>query len=96
LCVLGDKDWRAMIDALAPVVDRFVLTDAPTAPPARAWPLADAESYARQHGHTAVAERDFDRAVARAATEGATVLVTGSFHTVGDAMTRLQVSPLTG
>ncbi|HEY2026574.1 MAG TPA: folylpolyglutamate synthase/dihydrofolate synthase family protein [Gemmatimonadaceae bacterium] len=96
LCVLGDKDWRAMIDALAPVVDRFVLTDAPTAPPARAWPLADAESYARQQGYTVVAERDFDRAVARAATEGATVLVTGSFHTVGDAMTRLQVSPLTG
>jgi folylpolyglutamate synthase/dihydropteroate synthase len=31
-----------------------------------------------------------------AETDGATVLVTGSFHTVGDAMARLQVSPLTG
>jgi dihydrofolate synthase/folylpolyglutamate synthase len=96
LCVLGDKDWRAMIDALAPVVDRFVLTDAPTAPPSRAWSLADAESYARERGYAAVAEHDFDRAVARADAEGATVLATGSFHTVGDAMTRLQVSPLTG
>lgn len=96
LCVLGDKDWRAMIDALAPVVDRFVLTDAPTAPPSRAWSLADAESYARERGYAAAAEHDFDRALARAGAEGATVLATGSFHTVGDAMTRLQVSPLTG
>jgi dihydrofolate synthase/folylpolyglutamate synthase len=96
LCVLADKDWRAMIDALAPVVDRFVLTDAPTAPQSRAWPLADAAAYARERGYAVVAERDFDRAVARAGAEGATVLVTGSFHTVGDAMTRLQVSPLTG
>jgi folylpolyglutamate synthase/dihydropteroate synthase len=44
-----------------------------------------------------VVERDFDRAldVVRQATAG-TVLVTGSFHTVGDAMTGLQVSPLAG
>ena len=28
LCVLGDKDWRAMMDALAPVVSiDFILTD---------------------------------------------------------------------
>jgi folylpolyglutamate synthase/dihydropteroate synthase len=27
---------------------------------------------------------------------GATTLVTGSFHTVGDAMARLQVNPLAG
>jgi dihydrofolate synthase / folylpolyglutamate synthase len=37
--------------------------------------------------------RDFDRALVRAAEWGATVLVTGSFHTVGDAMARLEVSP---
>jgi dihydrofolate synthase/folylpolyglutamate synthase len=40
--------------------------------------------------------RDFDRALVRAAEEGATVVITGSFHTVGDAMTRLQVSPTAG
>jgi dihydrofolate synthase/folylpolyglutamate synthase len=39
---------------------------------------------------------DFDDALARADREGATVLVTGSFHTVGDAMARLQVDPLAG
>jgi len=96
LCVLGDKDWRAMLDALAPVVSRFVLTNAPTAPASRAWPLDDALRYARERGLTADAEPDFDRAIAVAERGAGTVLVTGSFHTVGDAMSRLQVSPLTG
>ena len=96
LCVLADKDWRAMLDALAPVVARFVLTNAPTAPASRAWPLAEAIAYARTKGYPAVAEPDFDQALRIAGSEGATALVTGSFHTVGDAMARLQVSPLTG
>jgi dihydrofolate synthase/folylpolyglutamate synthase len=96
LCVLGDKDWRAMLDALAPAVDRFVLTDAPTAPATRAWPLGGAAAYARSRGYDASVEPDFDLALGRAESDGATVLVTGSFHTVGDAMARLQVSPLAG
>jgi dihydrofolate synthase/folylpolyglutamate synthase len=37
---------------------------------------------------------DFGQALAHARSEAATVLVTGSFHTVGDAMERLQVHPL--
>lgn len=96
LCVLGDKDWRAMIDALAPVVSRFVLTNAPTAPSSRAWPLGDALQYARVRAFHADVESDFDRALIAAEKGAGTVLVTGSFHTVGDAMARLQVSPLTG
>jgi dihydrofolate synthase/folylpolyglutamate synthase len=96
LCVLGDKDWRAMLDALARIAARFVLTDAPTAPASRAWPLTEAAAYAAERGYTAVTEPDFDRALVIADTDGATMLVTGSFHTVGDAMARLQVSPLTG
>ncbi|MBC7672946.1 MAG: bifunctional folylpolyglutamate synthase/dihydrofolate synthase [Polaromonas sp.] len=96
LCILGDKDWRAMIDALAPVVDHFILTDAPTAPTSRAWPLAQVLAYAQQQGYAAVAEGDFDMALRRAEREAGTVVVTGSFHTVGDAMVRLQVSPLSG
>jgi dihydrofolate synthase/folylpolyglutamate synthase len=96
LCVLGDKDWRGMMDSIAPAVDHFILTDAPTAPPSRAWSLADALAYAREKGYRADAIADFDDALHRAGSEGSTVLVTGSFHTVGDAMARLQVSPLTG
>jgi dihydrofolate synthase/folylpolyglutamate synthase len=96
LCILGDKDWRAMIDALAPSVDLFLLTDAPTAPPSRAWPLAEALAYVLDKGYPAEAHHDFDEALRRAEVEGRTTLVTGSFHTVGDAMARLQVSPQSG
>ena len=85
-----------MIDALSPVVDQFILTDAPTAPKSRAWSLTEALGYATKHGYRAVAVSDFGEALRRAESEGASVLVTGSFHTVGDAMARLQVSPLTG
>ncbi|MEP6622464.1 MAG: folylpolyglutamate synthase/dihydrofolate synthase family protein, partial [bacterium] len=96
LCVLADKDWRAMMDALAPVVDHFIITNAPTAPKSRAWSLVEAQAYAASRGYRADSVGDFDDALARAERDGATVLVTGSFHTVGDAMARLQVSPLTG
>jgi dihydrofolate synthase/folylpolyglutamate synthase len=94
LCVLGDKDWRAMLDALAPAVDRFILTDAPTAPASRAWPLAEVFAYAQARGYEASAQPSFDEAITSVEGSGETVLVTGSFHTVGDAMSRLQVSPL--
>jgi dihydrofolate synthase/folylpolyglutamate synthase len=96
LCVLADKDWRAMMDALAPVVDRFVLTNAPTAPESRVWPLADALRHAEERGYRATATPDFDAALRDVQVGDETVLVTGSFHTVGDAMARLQVSPLAG
>lgn len=94
--VLGDKDWRGMLAALEGAVDHFVLTDAPTAPASRAWVATEVLEYARARGWSAELERDFDRALAIAPSRGATVLVTGSFHTVGDAMARLQVSPATG
>ena len=96
LCVLGDKDWRAMLDALAPVVTRFVLTNAPTAPISRSWSLRDAVDYARAKGYRTDEEPDFGRALEAADRDAGTILVTGSFHTVGDAMARLQVSPFTG
>ena len=96
LSVLSDKDWRGIMDALAPVVDRFILTNAPTAPPSRAWNIPDPLHYATERGWAAEVIRDFDRALVRGASEGATVLITGSFHTVGDAMARLEVSPTGG
>lgn len=96
LTVLTDKDWRGVMAALAPVVDVFILTAAPTAPSSRAWNPADAFAYAASRGWDAVLEPDFDRAIEAATSRAATVLVTGSFHTVGDAMARLQVDPLAG
>lgn len=93
--VLGDKDWRGMLSALAEAVDHFVLTDTPTAPASRAWDSRAVLEYAQSRGWSAELVADFDTALVVAPTRGATVLVTGSFHTVGDAMSRLQVSPLT-
>jgi dihydrofolate synthase/folylpolyglutamate synthase len=91
--VLSDKDWASMMAELAPHVDLFVLTNTPTAPASRAWNITDVMAHARAHGWAAEVVRDFDRALSRAAEEGETVLVTGSFHTVGDAMHRLHISP---
>jgi dihydrofolate synthase/folylpolyglutamate synthase len=96
LSVLADKDWRGIIQQLAPVVSRFVLTNAPTAPASRAWDPNVAQGFAESHGWLAEVVSDFDRALERASELGATVLVTGSFHTVGDAMARLQASPAAG
>ncbi len=94
--VLGDKDWRGILSALSGAVQRFILTNAPTAPSSRTWVATEALEYARARGWEAELIADFDEALARAPGLGATVLVTGSFHTVGDAMARLQVSPTTG
>ena len=87
--VLRDKDWHAMMKALAPHVDRFVLTLPPTVPADRAWDTNEAVALAAAHGWSATIELDFDRALASAREGAATTLITGSFHTVGDAMARL-------
>ena len=89
LGVLADKDWRAMMIELAPVVDDFILVSAPTAPPSRAWNPAEAQSFAREKGFRAVVQPDFMRAIHDASTMPGTVIVTGSFHTVGDALATL-------
>lgn len=94
--VLGDKDWHGILEALAPVVDGFVISDAPTAPRSRRWDAAEAAVVARALGKPVHLERDFERAMQFAVEEAATVLVTGSFHTVGDVMERLPVDPLAG
>jgi dihydrofolate synthase/folylpolyglutamate synthase len=83
-----------MLQALATRVSRFVFTNAPTAPESRAWDLAEVAALATERGLAFEVEGDFDLALQRANALGDTVLVTGSFHTVGDAMARLHVSPL--
>jgi dihydrofolate synthase/folylpolyglutamate synthase len=93
VAVLADKDWRGIIRELAPTVDRFLFTNAPSAPPERKWDPAEAQSFAKAQGFEADMEPDMDAALAREEKQSGTLLVTGSFHTVGDAMLRLQVSP---
>lgn len=96
LCVLRDKDWREMIRVLSRIAQRFVLTMAPTAPASRAWDLSEAVAFARELGLSAESIADFGDALRNASRDAQTVLVTGSFHTVGDAMALLQVAPLAG
>ena len=96
LCVLADKDWRGVMQELSGVVDNFLLTMAPTAPASRAWNPDEALQYARANGRNAQIDDEFDHALERARTLGKAVLITGSFHTVGDAMLRLQVDPIAG
>jgi dihydrofolate synthase/folylpolyglutamate synthase len=96
LCVLRDKDWREMIRVLGRVAARFVLTNAPTAPASRAWDLDEAARFTREIGVAADVVPEFSAALSAAGEGAGTVLVTGSFHTVGDAMALLQVSPLAG
>ena len=93
--ILDDKNWSAMLERLGSVVDRVVLTVPPTAG-ARAWPLAAVAEWARRSvepSRWAVVE-PFDRALRAAAQDSATTLVTGSFHTVGDAMAALGLAPV--
>ncbi len=87
--VLGDKDYLGMIEILAEEVDGFVFTMPDTAPERRRWDLGRLE---RELGGLSVAhqfEPDFERALERVQEQAETVIVTGSFHTVGDALARL-------
>ena len=94
LCVLRDKDWAGILRAVSRVATHIVVTMAPTAPVARAWNLDEVMAWAAVEGLPVQRVDDFALALEHARERAATVLVTGSFHTVGDAMERLQVDPL--
>jgi dihydrofolate synthase/folylpolyglutamate synthase len=90
--VLGDKDYRGMIVALAREIDGFVFTMPDSAPERRRWDLHRLEGEVAQLGvalGSAVFEPYFARALERVQQHAATIVVTGSFHTVGDALARL-------
>jgi dihydrofolate synthase/folylpolyglutamate synthase len=93
LGVMIDKDWRSVLAELAPVLDRAICTNPPSAPAERRWDPEAAARAACELGIQAEAVPDFAAALHTAASRDGTVLVTGSFHTVGDAMSRLQVNP---
>lgn len=93
VAVLADKDWKGIVRALAPAVDRFVFTNAPSAPSERRWDPAQAHAFATSLGLESQLAPDLDLALTGADNSSETVLVAGSFHTVGDVMSRLQVSP---
>ena len=97
--ILGDKEWAPMLVELDRGIDRGILTVAPTAA-GRGWttewltewlndlkrPKAGAEWHL---------EPEFGNALARVQEGAGTVLVTGSFHTVGDVMLALGMADVT-
>ena len=85
LGVLADKDWRGMISKLWRA-DEIITVLPPTAPRSRAWDPDAAAKFAVEQGMRASVEPDFEKAVRNAANTPGLVLITGSFHTVGDAM----------
>ncbi|HEU4763970.1 MAG TPA: folylpolyglutamate synthase/dihydrofolate synthase family protein [Gemmatimonadales bacterium] len=95
--ILGDKEWPEMLVELDRAVDRGVLTVAPSAE-GRRWTLDWLREWlddpsrppARASWHL---EPDFRQALAEAERGAGTVLVTGSFHTVGDVMVALGMEP---
>ena len=88
--ILGDKDWPDMLVQLDQVIERGFLTIAPTAA-ARGWDIEWLRRWLRDPNRPpAQAEwtliPDFREAIARVQEGAGTILVTGSFHTVGDVM----------
>ncbi|MFQ5703566.1 MAG: bifunctional folylpolyglutamate synthase/dihydrofolate synthase [Gemmatimonadales bacterium] len=83
--VLADKDWETMLDLLLPHVDDIYVTTPPSAPCQRRVELAAV----KQRFPNVEVREDFDSALTAAQADAGTVLVTGSLHTVGDALARL-------
>jgi len=92
--VLGDKDWLAMLPPLFSRSDAAVLTQPPSAPPERRWDPAAAAAAVSPSCPLHI-EEDFVRALglARELAGVGTVVVTGSCHTVGNALTALDREP---
>lgn len=84
--ILGDKPWRDMLGPLLGAAEAGVFTVAPSSPPERRWsPEAALDELA---GSNAEVIYGFPAALdrARELAGAGTVVVTGSAHTVGDAM----------
>jgi dihydrofolate synthase/folylpolyglutamate synthase len=91
--ILGDKEWPEMLVQLDQAIDRGVLTIAPTAA-ARGWDIEWLGRWLRDpsrpppHASWTLIP-DFKEAIQKVQEGAGTVLVTGSFHTVGDVMSAL-------
>jgi folylpolyglutamate synthase/dihydrofolate synthase len=96
--ILGDKAWSDMLVQLDDVIDRGILTRAPTAA-SRGWDVAWLRRWLRDPSRPPARAAwtlvpDFQEAIDTASQGAATVLVTGSFHTVGDVMATVGMAPI--
>jgi dihydrofolate synthase / folylpolyglutamate synthase len=91
--ILGDKEWPEMLVQLDQAIDRGFLTIAPTAA-ARGWDIEWLGRWLRDPSRPPAHAvwtlvPDFQEAILRVQEGAGTMLVTGSFHTVGDVMQAL-------
>ena len=85
--ILDDKAWARVLMELAPAVDTFILTVPDSAPAGRRWDPARAAEVLPDHHVIVIPEfQTAFREAEREAQGAASVLVTGSSHTVGDAL----------
>ncbi len=91
--ILSDKAWPEMLVKLDTVIDRGILTMAPTAEGRRwdpGWLRRWLKSSERPPARAAWSlVPNFHEALRQVQLDAGTVLVTGSFHTVGDVMLEL-------
>ncbi|MBA3892430.1 MAG: bifunctional folylpolyglutamate synthase/dihydrofolate synthase [Gemmatimonadales bacterium] len=93
ISILGDKEWPDMLVQLDRAIDRGVLTVAPTAA-SRGWDAAWLRRWLGEPSRPPARAAwtlvpDFHAALREVQQGAGTVLVTGSFHTVGDVMGEL-------
>jgi dihydrofolate synthase/folylpolyglutamate synthase len=97
--ILGDKEWAPMLVELDRGIDRGVLTVAPSAA-GRGWTTEWLTEWLHdpkrpKAGAAWHLEPEFGRALREVQGGAGTVLVTGSFHTVGDVMLALGLADVT-
>jgi dihydrofolate synthase/folylpolyglutamate synthase len=95
--ILGDKAWPEMLVRLDSVIDRGICTIAPSAA-GRRWDLKWLKRWLRETNRppphaTWSLMPEFGDALREIEKGAGTVLVTGSFHTVGDVMSSLGMEP---
>lgn len=99
--IMRDKDWRAMLGGILEIADHLILTVPPSAPPSRVWDPEEAIALVPDGRGRVIPDLGVALREAGAAAGGGTsasnrpgsVLVTGSFHTVGDALALLGRAP---
>jgi dihydrofolate synthase / folylpolyglutamate synthase len=91
--VLADKAWEEMLPPLLDLADAAILTVPPSAPEGRRWdPAAAAARLAPPIPCRAIPELEAALMRAETLAPHGTVLVTGSVHTVGDALRALGIA----
>jgi dihydrofolate synthase/folylpolyglutamate synthase len=90
VAILGDKPWPEMLPPLLALADVSIFTVAPSSPPERRWDASEVAATISSYPVEVI--EDFGAALQYASQVASTIVVTGSNHTVGDAMRELGIA----